>query len=147
MKLTAAETARRIAMAALDNRGGARFEVAHKISMEAIEEFEAEVRADERKKITSISAPVLRFAERMQYKLDLNEHKFCIGLNPDGKGRDWKKCSNEWLLARMEEEKKELRESIYYTKDKDNSKSECADVANFAMMIFDNLCDSEADNN
>lgn len=144
MKLTAAETARRIAMATLDNRGGARFEVAHKISMAAIEEFEAEVRADERKKITSISAPVLRFAERMQYKLDLNEHKVCSNLNPTGKERSWKDCPDDWLIMRMHNEKLELIDSLHDDKDKDNSKSECADVANFAMMIFDNLCDSEA---
>lgn len=147
MKLTASETARRIAVATLDNQTVGRYKTAHKLSMAAIDNFEAEVRADERKKISSISAPVLRFAERMQYKLDKNQHKDCPGLNPNGMGRDWKNCSDDFLMARMEDEKQELKGALCYAKDKDNSKSECADVANFAMMIFDNLCDSEADNN
>ena len=61
-----------------------------------------------------------------------------------GKG-GWAGCDIAWLFTRMEEEMNELYRSlepIYGRsggKDLEAARRECADVANFAMMIADNL--------
>ena len=76
------------------------------------------------------------FAERMQYKLDLNKDKDCDIMNPDGAGRGWKHCNTHWLLVRAREELDELEEALESGCAKD-IQNECADVGNFVMMIFD----------
>ena len=101
-----------------------------------------------------ISKPVLKFAERMQYKLDKNKHKSCTKMNPKGTGRGWEDCDIPWLIYKAKQELKELdgayadynfaitldgyddKEILRRTNEVLN---ECADVANFAMMIFDNI--------
>lgn len=61
----------------------------------------------------------------------------------DHKG-GWKKLSLKWLLRRLKTEVMELERAINkITKDTaPDIDSECADVANFAMMISDNFNDT-----
>ncbi len=92
-----------------------------------------------------ISTEVGRFAERMQYKLDLNKHKECNIMNPDDRGRGWYHCEYDYLLWRLREETKELQIALDLLETNSTPETlqaaanECADVANFAMMIFDKL--------
>jgi len=87
---------------------------------------------------------ITRFTEHMQSKLDLNKHKECAVMNPDNKGRGWHHCDEEWLFERLKQEVTELEEAfnspdtakLSYI---ENIVKECADVANFAMMIADNF--------
>lgn len=66
-----------------------------------------------------------KITERMQFKLNQNKHKECSVMNPENKGRSWSQCSIDWLLFR-------LRQEVMV-------KNEAADVANFAMFIFNNI--------
>lgn len=85
------------------------------------------------------SKQVLEFAKLMQYKLDKNKFKDCETMNPKNKGRTWHQCSINWLLTRLYDEVVELNDAVNEGKPNDEIQKECADVANFAMMIFDNL--------
>lgn len=71
---------------------------------------------------------VLKFAERMESKLAMNRHK--------GDRAGWLNASPEILMHRLKEELKEL-EDAFWTGDANATADECADVANFAMMIAD----------
>lgn len=66
------------------------------------------------------------FAELMELQLQRNDHK-----------GGWKECSVEWLLKRLLEEAGEVYEA--YATDgpagQGKTEEECADVANFALMI------------
>jgi NTP pyrophosphatase (non-canonical NTP hydrolase) len=83
-----------------------------------------------------IRSEVAWFAEKMEEKLREN----------DSKG-GWDNCDIAWLLKRLREETTELAEVIaVYEEDTrgipgvysaHKTMSECADVANFAMMIAD----------
>jgi hypothetical protein len=76
------------------------------------------------------------FAEQMEKELKANDYK-----------GGWDSCSEEYLLNRLKEELNELELSPIV--DIDMYISECADVANFAMMLADNAKnsqESEADN-
>lgn len=80
------------------------------------------------------------FAEQMELKLRENDHK-----------GGWEKCELPYLQKRLNEEEEELNEAIYKrwtdwgrsvgegyffgTLDDNEIVSECADIANFAMMI------------
>lgn len=92
-----------------------------------------------------ISRPVLELAKDMQFKLDKNKHKACDMMNVDGEGRGWEHCEYGWLTGRIEEEMYELNDALaMYLKNKSASTAdevlkECADVANFAMMVHDNV--------
>lgn len=90
-----------------------------------------------------IEPAVAAMALAMQYKLDKNQHKRCESLNPSGTGRNWDHCSLSWLLDRCKDEIKELEESLI-DGDNQNVIYECADVANFAMMIQDRIYSSVA---
>lgn len=85
---------------------------------------------------------VLWFAEQMELKLRGNDHK-----------GGWDLCEPQWLLKRLKEEVKELSETLSW-RDADLGRSasegvlfrdvsneeiikECADIANFALMIAD----------
>lgn len=65
------------------------------------------------------------FAEQMESKLQENDHK-----------GGWEECDPFWLLDRLKEEIFELKLSMARQENEDVIK-ECADVANFAMMIAD----------
>lgn len=75
---------------------------------------------------------VLRFSRIQERILKNNDHK-----------NGWKNLSLKWLLHRLKQEVKELEKSIdKITKDTaPDIDAECADVANFAMMISDNFND------
>ena len=49
----------------------------------------------------------------------------------------WEYCSNSHLLRKLKTEVAEL-ELALIDGDKENIKYECCDVANYAMMLFDN---------
>ena len=66
------------------------------------------------------------FARLMRDKLRANKHK-----------AHWSACSDSWLMSRLWDEHAELLGAIARGTD-DEIISECADVANFAMMIADN---------
>jgi len=69
---------------------------------------------------------VLDFATVMQGKLDDNKHK-----------GGWSKCSQSYLVRRLDEEVTEIKHAIGENYDTEDIIKECADVANFAMMIAD----------
>lgn len=76
-----------------------------------------------------IRPEVVAFAEAMEAKLNLNDHK-----------EHWNKQSMSYLVQRLREEMLELRDKLNTPiKDLEPGEilSEAADVANFAMMIAD----------
>jgi len=101
-----------------------------------------------------IRPAVIRFAEHMEIVLRRNDKK-----------KSWENCTYEYLLNGIERETKELRECFWYPDGRselfgivgddflvsnrfteDQVLSECADVANFAMMVFDVLMQREYKN-
>ena len=75
-----------------------------------------------------IEKSVTLFAEEMKKKLLENIDKL-----------GWENESYSYFLGRLHEEIEELEEFIYKNEKKDKVKliKECADIANFAMMIAD----------
>ena len=73
-----------------------------------------------------LSKEVLEFAQDMQKKLNENSHK-----------GGWGNCLFIYLLNRLEEEVAELRDAMVSNQKREVVIAECADVANFAMMITD----------
>ncbi|MGE5572976.1 MAG: hypothetical protein ACM3ZU_08170 [Bacteroidota bacterium] len=65
------------------------------------------------------------FAVYMEHKLRRNDHK-----------PDWRTCSLAYLRGRLNQELAELDEAVQ-SGDPYRIYDECADVANFAMMIAD----------
>jgi hypothetical protein len=101
-----------------------------------------------------IRPSLMRFAEYMEAVLRRNDKK-----------KSWENCTYEYLLNGIERETKELRECFWYPDGRselfgivgddflvsnrfteDQVLSECADVANFAMMVFDVLMQREYKN-
>lgn len=70
---------------------------------------------------------LLWFAGQMEKRLEANEDK-----------GHWGNCSLQYLTMRLTQERKELARAIK-KKDIHNVIEECADIANFAMMIADNV--------
>lgn len=66
------------------------------------------------------------FTFEMEERLSRNEHK-----------GGWSDATNGYLLDRLQEEVAELQRALINGKSKKIC-SEAADVANFAMMLFDN---------
>lgn len=81
---------------------------------------------------------IISLAEDMQFKLIKNAQKHCDKMNPNSGVRNWSHLDHEWLLGRAKQEIIELEESIACG-DIKNAILECADVANFVMMVHDNL--------
>lgn len=84
----------------------------------------------ERMKAINNQLPVVRpavmwFAEMMEAKLAKNDHK-----------GGWNNCDLQYLSMRLTQERKELTEAIK-SRNKQRIIDECADIANFAMMIAD----------
>lgn len=71
--------------------------------------------------------PLRAFVLVMQLKLYENEHK-----------GGWQDCSMSYLLRRLQGELGEVKRAMKANKTPDEVDRECADVANFAMMIADN---------
>jgi len=75
---------------------------------------------------------VLQFAKHMEAKLAKNRHK--------GDRSGWLKDSSKALFERLEDETMELEDELYISYGTVESiTSECADVANFAMMVADRV--------
>lgn len=76
------------------------------------------------------------FASEMEKKLKENDYK-----------GGWKKCHIWWLVNKLKDEVKELEDTIekaFEEKDElteisEDVISECADIANYSMMIADNI--------
>lgn len=88
-----------------------------------------------RKEVSIMRQEVKWFAERMELTLALHDEK---------KGSDgWKNESVEWLLDQLKKEVDELEQSImsdlYHHSKRVSIMKECFDIANFAMMIADNV--------
>lgn len=75
--------------------------------------------------VTEPREAVLWFAGEMESKLKVNDHK-----------GGWYSCNLNYLSKRLTQERKELYDAIK-SDDKERVISECADIANFAMMIAD----------
>lgn len=75
---------------------------------------------------------VLAFAKRMEAKLSLNRRK--------GDRDGWLKMSERELLDRIDDERLELHEAWMCSVTPDEAIAmECADVANFCMMLADKI--------
>jgi len=73
---------------------------------------------------------VMEFARAMEHKLSENKHK--------GDQEGWRSEGFPFLLHCIDIERRELIESIKQDSLEEGQK-ECADIANFAMMIYDKL--------
>lgn len=96
--------------------------------------------------LPAVRPSVAWFATKMEEKLAINDHK-----------GGWKKCEIDWLIERIEAELEELKHVYGFRKadwgrsvgegiqfvDISNEAiiSECADIANFAMMVADKFDD------
>jgi len=78
---------------------------------------------------------IKRFSCDMARKLRENSHK-----------AHWNTVTKYYLLGRLQEELYELEEALY-SESTESVINECADVANLAMMIADNLRDPEKKEN
>lgn len=78
----------------------------------------------------AVRPEVARFALLMEAKLRANDHK-----------QPWRHCSLNYLSTRLTQERAELRQAL---KKREDVGLECADVANFAMMIADKVGDLPA---
>jgi hypothetical protein len=96
--------------------------------------------------LPAVRPSVTWFATEMEKKLAINDHK-----------GGWKKCEIDWLIERIEAELEELK-LLYGFRKADYGRSvsdgvefvdisneaiisECADIANFAMMVADKFGD------
>lgn len=76
-----------------------------------------------------VRSEILWFAEQMERKLRDNDHK-----------RKWDECTQRYLVNRLFEEATELSRAVSEGRESEQSIiEEAADVANFAMMIADNV--------
>lgn len=84
--------------------------------------------------MTEIRKELQWFSQEMETKLKKNDHK-----------GGWDKSTISWLLGRLKDEVKELEEVLNEEPETNTEQlskmqrtiAECADVANFAMMIAD----------
>lgn len=91
--------------------------------------------------LTTVRPEVQWFAIEMEKKLALNDHK-----------TGWKDCEVDMLISRLKEETQELEdewwkrkndfgrsasEGFMFTSSNEELIKECADIANFAMMVAD----------
>jgi len=88
---------------------------------------------------------VMMLARLMEFKLQQNSHKR-VNWPSDARTstgeRDWADLFPKYLLQRLTDEVNELEEAVedlpYFKGDPMAVALECADVANFAMMLADN---------
>ncbi len=91
-----------------------------------------EVSTDVKFKPTFIREEVADFAISMEETLVKNDHK-----------GGWKECELRYLEDRLLQEVNEVYDAIRQGKSAAEIRSECVDVANFAMMIADNASVAE----
>ena len=75
-----------------------------------------------------IRGQVMEFAGDMEYKLSCNDHK-----------HHWSNYAPAFFLRKIKQEVKELENALINREDVNDIIHECADVANFCMMLADNL--------
>jgi NTP pyrophosphatase (non-canonical NTP hydrolase) len=78
------------------------------------------------KPVITPRAEIQFFAERMECKLQLNDHK-----------PHWRNLGLDYLMCRLKDEVAELEDAIASGGTRNQRADEAADVANFAMMIAD----------
>lgn len=93
---------------------------------------------DESPEEIELREPLKWFAAQMEETLRRNDHK-----------TGWHDCNNGWLLSRLREETEELKGALGYycaeckthhaPKSPETIIREATDIANFAMMIADNV--------
>jgi hypothetical protein len=76
----------------------------------------------------SLRPELQKFAEAMEKILEYQD-RYKSG---------WENCTLQYLSMRLTQERKELAEA-FQKKDKEAIKHECCDIANFCMMIYDNI--------
>ena len=81
--------------------------------------------------MSEIRKSVMKHAERMEERLQANDHKG---------GWAVAQCSLTYLIRHLRDEVDELESALF---DEGDPVQEAADVANFAMMIADRLDDVE----
>ena len=97
-----------------------------------------------KKEREKVRPEVWQFALLMEKKLQENDHK-----------EHWSKCNQEYLLKRLDEEVQELHKCFFFYspgdmnffmdgQHEDKIPGEAADVANFAMMLWDNFGEKES---
>lgn len=82
------------------------------------------MRGKEKMKIEKLRTPLLDFSFEMEKKLRKNDYK-----------GGWENEKNSFLTQRIKDEFQELLEA---KNDKD-IQAECVDIANFCMMLYDNI--------
>ncbi len=89
------------------------------------------------KEFAEVRPAVQWFAVQMEKKLRENDHK-----------KHWSECSVDYLYDRMDQEVVELDRALLEVERTGNGKEEvifeAADVANFAMMIADNMREDQS---
>lgn len=78
---------------------------------------------------------VKAISETMAMKFERNLFKPDPLMNPDGEGRRHEHLSEDFFLDRMRGEMKEIEEALE-AGDLEGALKECADVANFAVMLY-----------
>lgn len=78
---------------------------------------------------------VVGFALRMEKKLAKNRHK--------GDREGWLKMSRAQIWGRIQDETKELGDALGEGNVPEDIANECADIANFAMMLADKVTAEE----
>lgn len=78
--------------------------------------------------INEVRTELYHFVAAQEKKLKKNDHKL-----------HWSNCTSEFLFGRLLDEVAELHKAMLTDAADDDIKNECIDVANFAMMIADNL--------
>lgn len=76
----------------------------------------------------AVRPPLASFAFAMEKVLQSNDHK-----------GSWEQLRTEYLLMRLDQERDELLLAIHDEMPAEDIRHECCDVANLAMMIFDNF--------
>lgn len=79
--------------------------------------------------LSTMRPEVQRFAAAMERVLSMHD----ATRGPQG----WQGCTPEWLLMRLKQEVCELEWVLTTDPRMPDVQRECADVANFAMMIYD----------
>jgi NTP pyrophosphatase (non-canonical NTP hydrolase) len=77
--------------------------------------------------INEVRTELYQFVAMQEKKLKRNDHKL-----------HWSNCTSEFLFGRLLDEVAELHKAML-TGVPSDTKDECVDIANFAMMIADNL--------
>lgn len=97
----------------------------------------------------NIHPDILNFAKTMQYKMDKNKNKPHKLMNPNGDNRTYGQLSLATLYDLMCGEIAELKDALleyeHFGASQNSVRYECADVANFAMMIHENIINNQGE--